>query len=83
MIELNVFQHLATSPGRDRPFKNHTNPFLNDPNCKREVFGHFQEFGLMNRLDIAYCDRTQCFSPFIEVLIVIKMMEMRFEYAFI
>ena len=35
VIELNVFQHLATSPGRERPFKNHTNPFLNDPKCKK------------------------------------------------
>ena len=37
MIELNVFQHLATSPGRDRPFKNHTNPLLNDPKYKKRV----------------------------------------------
>ena len=24
--------------------------------AKSEVFGHFQEFGLLDRLDIAYCD---------------------------
>ena len=32
--------------------------------AKKEVLGHFQEFGLLNRLDIAYCDRTQCFPAF-------------------
>ena len=26
--------------------------------AKNEVFGHFQEFGLLDRLDIAYCDST-------------------------
>ena len=32
--------------------------------AKNEVFGHFLEFGLLDRLDIAYCDRTQCFPAF-------------------
>ena len=31
---------------------------------KKEVFGHFLEFGLLDRLDIAYCDRTKCFPTF-------------------
>ena len=44
MIELNVFQHLAKSPGREGPFKNHKNPFLNDPKGKKEGFGHFLKF---------------------------------------
>ena len=29
---------------------------------KKEVFGHFLEFGLLDQLDIAYCDSTKCFS---------------------
>ncbi len=29
-----------------------------------EVFGHFLEFGLLCRLDIAYCDGTKCFLTF-------------------
>ena len=29
--------------------------------AKNEVFGHFLEFGLLDRLDIAYCDSTKCF----------------------
>ena len=31
---------------------------------KKEVFGHFLEFGLLDRLDIAYCDSTKCFTTF-------------------
>ena len=28
---------------------------------KEEVFGHFLELGLLDRLDNAYCDSTKCF----------------------
>ena len=31
---------------------------------RKEVFGHFLEFGLLDRLDIAYYDSTKCFSTF-------------------
>ena len=31
---------------------------------KKEFFSHFLEFGLLDRLDIAYCDRTKCFLTF-------------------
>ena len=31
--------------------------------AKKEVFGHFLEFGLLDWLDIAYCDSTKCFPP--------------------
>ena len=27
--------------------------------AKKEVFGHYPEFALLNRLDIAYCDSTK------------------------
>ena len=30
--------------------------------AKNEVFGHFLEFGLLDRLDIGYCDSTKCFQ---------------------
>ena len=32
--------------------------------AKIEVFSHFLEFGLLDRLDIAYCDGTKCFLTF-------------------
>ena len=32
--------------------------------AKKEVFGHFQEFGLLDRLDIAYWDCTKSFPAF-------------------
>ena len=32
--------------------------------AKKEVFGHFLEFGLLDRPGIAYCDRTKCFPSF-------------------
>ena len=35
--------------------------------AKNEVFGHFLEFGLSDRLDIAYIDRTKCFLTFSNV----------------
>ena len=31
---------------------------------KNEVFGHFSEFGFLDRLDIAYCDCAKCFPTF-------------------
>ena len=31
---------------------------------KKEVFGYFLEFGLLDRLDIAYYERTKCFPIF-------------------
>ena len=35
--------------------------------AKNEVFGHFLEFGLLDRLDIAYFDSTKCFPTFSNV----------------
>ena len=32
--------------------------------AKKEVFGRFLEFGLLDRLDIADCDSTKCFPTF-------------------
>ena len=34
----------------------------------KEVFGHFREFGLLDRLDVAYCDSTKCFPTFGNVI---------------
>ena len=41
-------------------FKNHKNAFLNDPKSQKRGF---LDLGLMDRLDIAYDDRTKCFQP--------------------
>ena len=61
MIELNVLQHLETQPGHVGSFKNRKNAFLNDPKCQKGVF---LDLGLLDRLDIAYDDRTKCVITF-------------------
>ena len=53
VIVLNVYQLSAMLPGQAGSFKNHKNAFLNDQSDISEVFGHFLEFGLLDRLDIA------------------------------
>ena len=58
VIVLNVLQLSAMLSGHGGSFKDHKNAFLNDPKDQKKVFGHFLEFGLLDRLDIAYCDRT-------------------------
>ena len=58
LIELNVFQQSATLPGHGGSFKSHKNALLSDPKCEK---GGFLDLGLMDRLDIAYYDRTICF----------------------
>ena len=58
MLVLNVYQRSAMLPGHEGSFKDHKNAFLNDPKSQKEVFGHFLEFGLLDRLDIAYCEST-------------------------
>ena len=115
VIELNVFQHLATLPGHEGSFKDHKDAFMNDPKgqkrgfrpfsgvwsvrsswycilwqylmfsnvmqryqvmkdhskiakmhfwmiqrAKKEVFCHFLKLGLLDRLDITYCESTKC-----------------------
>ena len=55
LILVNVFQHLATSPGHEGSFKNHKNALLNDPKCQS---CYFLEFSLFDGLDIAYFDQV-------------------------
>ena len=43
-------------PGQAGSFKNQKNAFLNDPKCQKGVF---LDLGLLDRLDIAYDDRTK------------------------
>ena len=56
LIELNVLQHSARLPGHKGSFKNLKNGFLKDPKCQK---GGFLDLGLLDRLDIAYNDRTK------------------------
>ena len=42
-------------------FKNQKKAVLNDPKSQNRVFDHFLEFGLLDRLDIAYCDSAKRF----------------------
>ena len=58
---INVFQLSAASQGHEGSFKKYKNAFLNDSKSQKEVFGHFLELGLLDRLDVAYCDSTECF----------------------
>ena len=48
-------------PGHEGSFKHNENAFLNDPKCQKQGF---LDLGLVDRLDIAYYDRTKCFSTF-------------------
>ena len=56
VIVLDVFQLLARLPGGEGTFKSHKNPFLNDPKCQKGVF---LDLGILDRLDIAYDNRTK------------------------
>ena len=53
MIVLNAFQHSTTLPDHEGSIKCHKNAFLNDSKSQKVVFGHFLDFGLSDRLDIA------------------------------
>ena len=47
--------------GHEGSFKSVRNAFLNDPKCQK---GGFLDLGLLDRLDIAYDDRTECVATF-------------------
>ena len=44
VIVLNVYQLSAMLIGQAGSFKNHKNPFLNDPNCQKRGFRPYPEF---------------------------------------
>ena len=56
MIELNEFQRLGTLIAHKGSFRSGKSAFLNDPKCQKGVF---LDLGLLDRLDIAYNDRTK------------------------
>ena len=60
-IVLNVYQLSAMLSGQARSFKNQKNAFLNDPKSQKRGF---LDICLLDRLDIAYYDRTKCFLTF-------------------
>ena len=60
VIVLNVLQLSAIIPGHEGSFKGRKNAFLDDPKGQKRGFGHFLEFGLLDRLDIVYYDSTRC-----------------------
>ena len=53
--------------------------------AKKEVFGHFRDFGLLDRLDIADCDGTKSFSGFGNLtrswMIIQKSLKCIFEWS--
>ena len=53
--------------------------------AKKEVFVHFLEFGLLDRLDILYCDSSKCFPTFGKVTrswrIIQKLQKCSFEWS--
>ena len=61
VIELYAFEHSAPIPDHVGSFKSHKNAFLNDPKSQKRGF---LDLGLMDRLDIAYFVRTECFPTF-------------------
>ena len=50
--------------------------------AKNEVFGYFQEFGLLDRLDIAYCDSTKCFPSFGNVTRSLRTIQKSLKFIF-
>ena len=58
---LNFWQRYQVEKDHSKVTKMH---FWMIQGAKKEVFGHFLEFGLLDRHDIAYCDRTKCFPTF-------------------
>ena len=58
---------MATLPGHEGSFKVHKKASWMTQRAKKEVFGHFLEFGLLDWLDIAYCDSTKCFPTFCNI----------------
>ena len=53
--------------------------------AKKDVLGHFLEFGLLDRLDIAYCDSIKCFPTFGNIArscrIIQKSKKISFEWS--
>ena len=58
---LNELQRLETLIAHEGSFKSVKNVFLNDPKCQKGVF---LDLGLLDRLNIAYDDRTKCVITF-------------------
>ena len=56
MIKLKEFQRIGRLIAHKGLFKSVKIAFLNDPKCQKGVFLHL---GLLDRLDIAYDDRTK------------------------
>ena len=62
VIVLNVCQHSAMLSDRKWSFKRSQKVHLwMIQSVKKEVFGHYPDFGVLDQLDIAYCDSTKCF----------------------
>ena len=57
----NVWQRYQVMKDHSKIAKMH---FWMIQSAEKEVFGRFQEFGLLDWLDNAYCDRTNCFTVF-------------------
>ena len=57
----NIWQHYQVMKDHSKVSRKH---FWMIQSAKNEVFGHFLEFGLLVRLDIAYFDGTKCFLTF-------------------
>ena len=57
----NIWQHCLVIKGHSKVTETH---FWMIQRAKIEVFGHFLEFDLLDRLDIVYGDRIKCFSTF-------------------
>ena len=51
-------------PGHEGSFKDRKYPFWMIQKPKNDVFGNFLEFGLLDWLDIAYCDSTKYLPTF-------------------
>ena len=57
----NVWQHYRVMQDQSKIKKMQ---FWMIQRARKEVFDHFLEFGLLDRIDIACCDSTKCFPTF-------------------
>ena len=60
VIELNVLHDLETQPGHEGSFKSLKKYYWMIQSAKKWVFDHFHDLGLLDRLDLAYCDSIKC-----------------------
>ena len=78
----NIWQRCHVMKGQSKATKMH---FWMIQRAQKEVFSHFWNFGLLDQLDIVYCDGTKSFSGFGNLtrswMIIKKSLKCIFEWS--